>query len=686
MVKNIRIAILSLLLILIALGLNAQEPSKTSIGIGLVVKHSPDSICLRWAPKTPTAWSLTNKYGWTIERVMLPNSIEKGDTAYVKLTRNPITPIPLDGWEAITEVNDQAAVAAQTLYGESIEIETSSEFESLISKRDENDMRFSFGLSAADQDFTVAQMMGLGFTDKQVTPERSYIYRIYATVPDSIAITDTAFAFVNLTEKYELPKIFDFTAQVKDTSVIFNWPSGYFSRQYSSYIIERGTDTVNFHPINNAPIVNLNPGGGDLETSSFKFSPLVEGDTLFFRIRGLSPFGELGPPSKFQKVTVPFLVSAPNNISYSELENSTIIVKWDYPKDDEYKISHFSISTAQSLNSEKNRMADILSTERSSAIKCESNEFYLWIEAIEKGSNSRTSSNAILVQLKDTIAPAPVTEIFGSIDTTGTVKLLWKKGSEIDLYGYKVFGGYNPDAEFKQVTGQFARDTFETWKIGLNTLSRYYYVKIKSYDLRYNQSEFSQTVRLQIPDTIAPTPPLITRSYIKDNKVYINWIGSGSSDVMLHTLNALGEKDSTVLDSIAEQTEGTYIWDNYSKGKYRFTVTAIDSSGNKSHSTQYFELELPDKAIANTAPKLTAKAFRSDGYIELTIEGNGNTSQTLIYKRANEEPFRLYKTLAPGELSFKDKDVAIGVGYEYVVKIQQENASSIFSNIYQIKF
>ena len=77
-----------------------------------------DSITLRWAPKDLDAWIKGNRFGYTIERYTLIREKEVLSKPEKKIiTSSLMMPRPLNEWEALVTRNKYAAIAAQALYG-----------------------------------------------------------------------------------------------------------------------------------------------------------------------------------------------------------------------------------------------------------------------------------------------------------------------------------------------------------------------------------------------------------------------------------------------------------------------------------------------------------------------------------------------------------------------------------------
>jgi len=103
--------------------LHAQTPI-TSGEIKVVGRAWADSIQLRWAPTTPSAWKKGNEYGYELIRyTLLVNQTPRYLSDKKPLRLGIIRPVPLDGWAEGINANDYAAIAAQSIYGYGFELE-----------------------------------------------------------------------------------------------------------------------------------------------------------------------------------------------------------------------------------------------------------------------------------------------------------------------------------------------------------------------------------------------------------------------------------------------------------------------------------------------------------------------------------------------------------------------------------
>ena len=98
--------------------LQAQEAASVKV----ISRTQQDRVLLRWAVDQPQAWKEANTLGFLIER----STISRNGEAVVPIERSmlvagPLKPKPLEAWETLATQDQNAAILAQALYGDSFE-------------------------------------------------------------------------------------------------------------------------------------------------------------------------------------------------------------------------------------------------------------------------------------------------------------------------------------------------------------------------------------------------------------------------------------------------------------------------------------------------------------------------------------------------------------------------------------
>ncbi|CAI9429316.1 hypothetical protein MSHRCOH1_03810 [Candidatus Ornithobacterium hominis] len=214
--------ILAVVVLISGIAFSQNKEDQREPQIRLKVESKQDRVLLRWAVDEPVAWQKANKIGFVLKRYTL---MRDG-----KLLENPeekklgvFQPASEEKWKAIIETNNNAAIVAQSMFGESFEVEMGNqgELQNIINKSQEIEQRFAYALMAADLDFEVAQLAGWGYVDTDVEPDVRYVYTVKLNPKNntkSLQI-EKGSGIAELSKEWELPKPLDFIGIFKDQAV-----------------------------------------------------------------------------------------------------------------------------------------------------------------------------------------------------------------------------------------------------------------------------------------------------------------------------------------------------------------------------------------------------------------------------------------------------------------------------------
>jgi len=686
----------NILLILIFIGILSQAYSQIN-KIEVIARAQEDEILLRWAPTNFASWHYLNQHGYTIERyTVTKDSVLLSPPIRIALVPYPIKPKPLEEWETLAEKNDYAAVAAQVIYGESIELTVNdgADIAQIVHKTKEQDQRYSFALFSADQSFEVAEAAGLGFADLNSVKGEKYLYKIISNVPDSIDHIEEGTVFIGLEDHVHLPKPIDVEGEFGDRSVILRWNRSFFERTYNSFIVERSDDDgATFSASSSKSLINTYKGDTPDADSYYKLDSLPEnGKTYYYRIKGKTSFGETGPPSDVIKGMgkVPFRVEI--GIISDDITDEKVTVNWDVRSDEIEAISHFSLERSNTSNGpfKSINSQDIDRESRSYTDLLPRATNYYRITAFDKYRNTKKSF-PYLVQLQDSIPPAVPVNLTGIVDSTGIVNVSWQPNTEGDLLGYRVYRSNFKNAEFGQVTTEPVLEANFTDSISINTLTSSIYYKVLAIDHRFNPSELSEAVALKRPDIIPPVPPVFKSIKSVDEGIAIEWINSSSTDVAAHIIykNKTGESGWNIYRTIQTDTIKSLIDDEVEPGVYyNYTMIAVDSSKLESLPANAIRGIKVDAGIRKSLENVKADVNRTTKSIAIQWEYNSqNVKEFLLYKREAENTLSLYASIPGNNVEFVDRSLVVNTSYVYRLKaIYNDGSESPFSNEIKVKY
>lgn len=667
--------------------LAVQEPQ-----IVVMARPTTDgTIMLRWAVTTSKAWRKLNIYGYALKRYTIIRN-KTTLTEPVELSLGTFKPKPLEEWMSVIEDNDNAAVMAQSLYGDSFDVEGQDELSAIVNLAEEQEQRFTWGLYAADQDYQTAQMAGLGYIDSNVQPNEKYVYKLSSLIPESELSVKEGGVFIGLQDHEALPKPLDLASIFMDGKTMLSWNYAIHNQTYSSYFIERSEDGNTFSRLNELPLTSLNNSDKTDSKRMFYIDSIANGKQYHYRVLGKTPFGELSPVSdvvsgKGEKI-LPYV---PRITARHFLDHKRVILEWEFLEEGNQYIKGFELSRSDKANGNYKVVMKGLPPE---ARKLQYDSLqptnYLTITAIGKNGSKRTSFPA-LVQPVDSVPPVKPIGFKGTIDSLGIVTLKWDDNKEEDMLGYRVFRGNNKNEEYSQITVSPHRGITYYDSISVKNLNSKVFYKLVAVDQRFNMSEPSEILEVKKPDFIKPTQPVFKSYKIKDGKVFITWANSSSIDVTRHELYRKAQ-DSTdwklvyTVDSKqyavnSEQNTAqmpteklpTTNWtdEDVEEGKqYHYTLVAIDESDLESDPAPPLTVIIPKTSMPPAVEGLDSYVDKKNGYIELYWKPytQDNVAELSIYKGVKDKPISLLRNVLPTVKRIVDDKVKPNNEYIYIIR------------------
>lgn len=636
-------------------------------------------ILLRWSATNYINWNVGNINGYVLQRYL----VDKQNPQPVLQTTDTIKVLEFKKWEAVVDTSDNAAIAAQAIFGESFDMQLSNVgFLNMINIAREQENRFSFALLMAAQDFSLAKYMGLGYEIDKLDMSKKYLFKLYS-LNNSLMVFDSAFVLVDNETISGLPIINYLNAQYKSGKVELAWTKSVNQDFYINYIIERSVDSVEFKPLTKNIFVSV-----ETENNSGYFTYV---DTIsainryYYRIKGKDIFGLYGEYSTVSSVEVyNQLTVKPEIVNLSINKDNKIEVVWNYPQSDIDEVVGFQIFISQQINSgytvvNKNILDN---SERHYVIEELNPVTYVRIAAFDLGMDVYLSL-PMMIQRADSTPPKAPQKVCGIVDSLGCMKLQWLNNTEEDIAGYRVFYSTNKNSEYTQITKELCVVNAFNYKFPLNWLNQQVYVKLLSEDIFYNHSEFSKIATIDLYDTIAPSAPVIYKyEQIKD-KNYIKWNNSSSSDIFKTYIICETTTIDTLLafenDEIVEYIDSSL----NSNTKHCYYLLVSDISGNETRSNKVC---MQFNNMRNVV-ELKAKVNKRDKVIELFWEELADTiTKVVIYKTDKAGKLRLYRTISGSEYFFIDNKVMLNQEYRYKLKFYFKNHKTRYSSIITVNF
>ncbi len=645
--------------------------------IRVVREIHPTEIRLRWAIDEPIAWQKSNAIGFRLERFLVGRNGEVLPPSEPVMLGEFHVPA-LEKWESLATKNDNAAIVAQALYGESFEVEVTNKnnpIEGIANKASEIDQRFSFALMAADLDFEVAQFAGWGFIDKQVQKGEKYLYKV-TLLPNEKVKVEEGFVSADMAGYEPLPAPIGFSGFFQDRKATLSWDYSTLQHLYNYYFIERSEKGDDFRPLSDTPIGQMHQEGGS-KTMLYIDSIPQNNKEYAYRLRGKTIFGTFSPYSKVIKGKGITGVSETAQLTKSiPLGKDKFKLFWQFSKDKEVHIKHFALLHSADDRSYKVVQSPISSHLREITVTPPLPSNYYKIRTVGK-DGSEQDSFSVLVQPDDETPPAVVQEVSGAIDSLGVVTIRWKANTERDLEGYHVFRGNRKGEEMMRITPSSIQQTQIIDSVSLKQLNDKVYYYVTAIDVRKNQSAPSKILEIVKPDKIAPTAPIITDyKETKNGSWEITWQKSFSTDVIKYHLFRKQENSDEWqwIYGVPVNKKETYTYTEKRSltGDYRYAVRAEDASHLLSDYSPEIRISYSAKMDKRVLRGLNSKQRQGKvllSWLELKVPAQ----QIIIYKALKGDKPTLWRTLKGNITQIEDSDVSPDNTYIYWVKPILEN-------------
>ena len=646
----------------------------------VIGRNYGDSMVIRWAPTKPTLWYLANKSGYTIIRYQFENKKILIATKKI-LGSAPIKPWTLNEWKKQAQPSDSlAAVCAELLYGKSkVEVTTNKGVNLKDALNSNYDMQNKHGMALflADQSSFLANGLGLRYTDKDFEKGKSYVYVVYALTDPKIIKSDTSAVLINSAEILPVPEMPKVKIEELDRTVKFTWNRQIASAFYSGYYYERSDDYgKTYKRLNRRPYTQLTTESNPAKNSTIELNDSlpVNYKQYFYRIIGVTPFGDYGKPTSPLAVmgrdrTPP---SPPVQISAKNTINNQVKISWT-KKIKEPDFMGYMIG--RGLNAKGPYMPlvnKLLPPGTTEFIDFNANMHgtnYYVVSAVDTAGNAAASIPAYVI-MKDTIPPAKPVGLAGKIDTTGIVHIHWKLGSEPDLLGYLVYSANDLKHTFIPVTKDFLVDTTFTDSVTLITLTKNIYYKIRAFDRNRNPSIFSEPLELKRPDKVPPVSPVFNNFSLNDSGVNLKWVTSSSDDVASQILYRREKgKEWIPYAKLTVKTDSYFDKDVKKQQWYEYSLEAINKAGLHSQKSFPMNVRMYDSGKRRNVANFIAVKSADNKSIQLSWKySEKGDFWYVIYRSIDDKELMTYKIVPFDKHSFTDSNLKKGI-YKYSIKV-----------------
>ena len=656
----------------------AKVAKVENIKLALIAKYYGDSAVLRWGFDAPFAWTEIDKAGFIIERVELDKNNKPLNDAYQKVA--VVKSWSLEEFKNNAPRTDSMAmVAAQCLYGKPKNTDNPTGDLDLSTAASQSENKLRFAQIAADLSPVAAEGLGWRWVDRNVKPNRKYIYRLHTPLPKSLFFQADSTGFILPTDNVEsLTPPQGFTSENFESNAILNWAH---SVEYTAYLIEKSGDGKSFLPAVKKPYIAFK--GKNNSEVYFKDSLEQNYKPYYYRVRGLSPFGEKSAWSEVQILKGRDLTPPPiPDLTKAVVERSSkrVDLEWQIPFDvKRTDLKGFYIAYSKDLDHPfvkiTKTLLPVMVKQYTFTWDKKQNAGYYKVIAVDTAGNE-SASHFKYVFLNDLDPPSKPQGLIGKIDSTGKVKISWAKPIEDDVKGYIVQFANALDHPFVGRSKGVVEDTIFTDSITLHTLTEKIYYRIAAVDLNENVSDFSNILALKKPDIIKPVPPNFYDYRATDSTIFLAWHPSQSEDAVKQRLYRKLANGTDTWKVIAEMdnTKNTFTDKPPTVDLYAYSIEAEDDDGLRSLQNDPIFLKIVDDKKLKMMPQLAAVFDEKTKTVHLSWQFAASQKiNYLLYRAVDDLPLQHIKTIAGETRSFDDAKVVVGTKYRYAIKAIENN-------------
>ena len=640
---------LSVALLLLLYPAPAAAQNEDAPTLYLLADAQDGYVDLRWAPASVELLERGFTEGYRLFR-----NEESGAETELALLR----PAPRPAWLPLADTSANATVLASVIYPD---------------EEMDLDLRYGLALLAADLDFAAARAAGLGYRDEEVLPGKRYEYTL-EIAGEQMKIK------VNSDARYQPPPVENLRGLGTRERAELAWLREATDDDYTAYIVERRINNGPFAQISARPQVQLLE---EEQYDSLQFYrdtfPVVVADVEYgYRVRGITPFGRLGPPGEV--VTVRPLgdpeLRRPSISRMIKTGQAGHRITWEAPAEvpDYYVVE----ASPRGFDGFTPRSPELL-VDQNSFVEPKPRHGYFYRVVAHFADGTATASSAKLLLVGDTQPPAIPTGLTGTVDSFGHVVLVWEDNPEDDILGYRVTFSNRPTGHFTQLTERelglaLFRDT-----VTMETRNESVYYKVFAVDYAGNYGQPTEAYEVKRPDFRPPTPPVVRRVSPSERGVRIEYALSSSDDVVAHYFERYDEDAGTwrTLETLTWDAEIYQFTDTTAvpARNYDYRLRAVDDADLTALS-DVTRTQRTDTGLRAAIRDFSVRALTTSptAAITWTYPTGGELQDFQLYRAENGGTLRAYKLLdastpglrvRQGVFTFLDKNLTPGNNYIY---------------------
>ncbi|HFA49082.1 MAG TPA: hypothetical protein ENJ95_08700 [Bacteroidetes bacterium] len=521
---------------------------------------------------------------------------------------------------------------------------------------------------------TDARRSGLVFIDRSAVQGRAYTYRVSLQGRPETAATLQARAVAD-----PMPPLPQMEGEGLENLAKIQWPHLPQRSVYEGYFLEKSSSGKPFAATTSSPIL-YNPFLVKNKKSGYRPNMVYYRDSLnensrpySYRLVGVDIFGDRVTGKQVLKVTGLDLTppAAPTgfiieknkgtgavNLTWKKAEREADLLGFRIYRS-EWPDSGFVMANAKLLGASVLRFSEKMPAPLEG-------RFYR-VAAVDRAGNESFTPSEFVV-FKDKTPPAVPRGFEAAIDSNGVVSLRWQPNTEADLRGYLLTASRFEEGEFMPVSQKPLSGTFYTDTLALNIQNRLFYYRLAAVDEMFNTSPFAATLRVALPDTIAPDRPLLQEVVFENGAAKLTWLtgdGEGISSIQIYRRE--NEKEWQAVASVQNLKASGWVDQKVAAGQiYAYRLRAIDASGNGSAYSNVRSISTRQRAVV---PPVSGLRYTAEGSQAIRLEWQapaaGTASAFLIFRKENDGEAVMINAVEGS--SYTDREVRPGNAYAYFV-------------------
>ncbi len=638
MYPQYKITLLSLFLLFASFALKAQN------NFILVGTKADNAIILRWACLNTSHLKQAYISGYTLQKLN-PDNLNA-----LPLAEITIRPLAGNAPQLLNTSNPYLQAAKKV-----------AENYQLLDDPKNNTVDGRLSQLAADLDTNAARAMGLIYSSNETT---SYAYCIVIKNGTSV-LAKSNVLMPSVIKPSAMPTIGTLKAARNAKRVDVSWNIANLGTAYAFYNVERSSDKdKNFIKLNDLPIIKIKSKGTmdkairNDQVINFKDTTLEEGTTYYYRVVGLTVFGEKGTYSpiliyKMQR-TYKTLIAL-NDIQIKSGKGLALSWQLTAPEEEKYIVSYTVLKKENAKDKFKAIANGILSPVKSYIDVNPKQQNFHQIAAITIDNDTIYSSQKMTV-VYDTIPPDIPSGLAGSIAADGTLKLTWKTNIEKDMKGYIIYRANAAHEELIEVNNKLLAKSEYIEKLPLQNLTEDIYFAVAAVDNSYNTSLPCTVLKLKKPDRIAPSAALLKNYRAFEGYIDLWLSGSNSKDVANYEIQrkvfSKDKKTNSPYVTVAniKVSDSLHYMDKSCAPftAYYYKIITKDDDGNSSESQDYYIQSLDEKAIEAEILDLRIDTLGTNSkkvILTWKTDLKNIPKYVMVYKKTTSAPFQFYESV-----------------------------------------